>query len=111
MIDALNGVGDARRLIGTTPKRFVSVVTRIELLTGRGTAEADRGRRLLQGFDEIGVDTAVAEMAAALRTQWRLQTPDAIIAATARWQGVGLYTRDAGMARLPGALLACVLLT
>lgn len=106
LIDVLNNIASARHIIATTPTRKVSVVTRIELLTGRDRGEADRGRRLLQGFDEIAVDTAIAEIAAMLRTQWRLKTPDAIVAATAQATGMGLLTRDAGLARLPGVILA-----
>jgi predicted nucleic acid-binding protein len=48
----------------------------------------------------------ISDAAARLRQQYRLKTPDAIIAATAAAQGVPLLTRDAALAAVPDAVLA-----
>ena len=59
-----------------------SIVTRCELFAG--TKADEEGLRLLLGsFPELPIDRAVAERAGRLRRAARIQTGDALIAATA----------------------------
>ena len=70
-----------------------SVVTRCELFAGRGVEE-ETVQRLLEPFEEIAVDRAVAERAGRLRRAGGLRTPDALIAATALERQLVLVTRN-----------------
>ena len=70
-----------------------SVVTRCELFAGRGVEE-ETVQRLLEPFEEIAVDRAVAERAGRLRRAGGLRKPDALIAATALEHELVLVTRN-----------------
>ena len=70
-----------------------SVVTRCELFAGR-EMEEETVRRLLEPFEELPVDRAVAERAGRLRRAGGLRTPDALIAATALENQLLLVTRN-----------------
>jgi predicted nucleic acid-binding protein len=89
---------------------MISTVTVTELLTAPlrdGNREAEAAARLFMGLlcTVVPVDLAVAERAAALRTEHGLRTPDALICATAlgsaavvvgndlRWKHAGLPSR------------------
>jgi predicted nucleic acid-binding protein len=105
LIDLINGRAEARRLVEATDirQRYISTLTRTELLTGtRGDDEWQSALLLLDRFSQVDATAAIADAAARLRQQHRLKTPDAIIAATAAAQGVPLFTRDAALAAVAG---------
>jgi len=107
LIDFLNERADAVRVLSGVRWRLISVLVRTEVLTGALTHdERQRAEALLANFHVVDVNAAIADAAARLRQQHRLKTPDAIIAATAAARGLPLFTRDAGLAALPGAQLA-----
>ena len=70
-----------------------SVVTRCELLSGRGI-EDNTVHRLLEPFSELVINRPVAERAGRLRRHLDILTPDALIAATALEHGLTLWTRN-----------------
>ncbi|WP_353200591.1 PIN domain-containing protein [Sandarakinorhabdus sp.] len=107
LIDFLNEIPAAAELLTSVRLRLISTLTRTEVLTGaRSEQEWQDALTLLDGFVTIDVEPAIADAAARLRQQYRLKTPDAIIASTAAAQGVPLLTRDAALAAVPGAVLA-----
>jgi hypothetical protein len=107
LIDFLNEIPAAAELLTSVRLRLISTLTRTEVLTGaRSEQEWQDALTLLGGFVTIDVEPAIADAAARLRQQYRLKTPDAIIASTAAAQGVPLLTRDAALAAVPGAVLA-----
>ncbi len=109
LIDILNGRAEGRALMTSIAarQRIISIITRTEVLTGmRSADEWQRALLLLDRFVTVEATAAIADAAARLRQQHRLKTPDAIIAATAAARGLTLFTRDAGLAALPGAALA-----
>ena len=90
-VDHLRG---ARRL--AVPRRkasFYSVITRCELLSGKGVEE-DVVQKLLGPFGELEVDRAMAERAGRLRRHLEIRTPDALIAAAALEHRLTLITKN-----------------
>ena len=86
----------------TTASLAVSVVTELELLSkpGTPTAEVAAAELFLETCEIIELSAAIKAAVLALRRQYRLKLPDAIVAATALWLGVPLLTADNGFARL-----------
>jgi predicted nucleic acid-binding protein len=75
---------------------YVSAVTVIELFshTSLGAPEKDIIERLLDSLFIIPVDMELARAAGELRSQYRLKTPDSLIAATALGTRTTLVTRN-----------------
>ena len=106
LIDFLNQRPEARSVIGDVRARYVSVVTRSELLVGiRDARSRDAAYSLLAMCLVCYVTVAVAEHAAALRQEHRLKLPDALIAATAVIHRLPLLTRDYVMGTMPNAIV------
>ena len=73
----------------------ISVMTRIEVLGYPQTADQlQQAMHLLAYFDEIPLFEAVVQRTIALRQQYRIRLPDAVIAATALERGFPLVTRN-----------------
>ena len=72
---------------------FFSVITRCELLSGRGIEEGPVDR-LLAALRELPVDRSIAERAGRLRRHLEIRTPDALIAATALEGKLTLWTHN-----------------
>jgi predicted nucleic acid-binding protein len=69
-----------------------SVITRCELFAGQD--EAHVLRRVLAKIYQIEVNPAIAERGGKLKRDLKLQTPDALIAATALEHELPLMTRN-----------------
>lgn len=69
-----------------------SVITRCELFAGRDREEYLR--ELLAPMHEIQIDASIAERGGVLKRTVQLQTPDALIAATALEHDLALMTRN-----------------
>jgi predicted nucleic acid-binding protein len=97
LIDSLNDRSNMNNRVGLDADRKISVITRTEILTGIFSDE-DKviAGAMLDSCVNIPVTEDIANLAAALRRQFRLKTPNAIIYATARILGVPLVTRDTG---------------
>ena len=73
----------------------ISVITRIEILGYRHTADSMlQAMRLLATLDEVPLHEAVVQQTITLRQQHRIRLPDAVIAATALHLGFPLVTRN-----------------
>ena len=74
----------------------VSVVTELELLSYGGLTDEDMQEiaHLLTSLVVFPLESRLAQMAAALRRQYRLKTPDSIVAATALLTRTTLVTRN-----------------
>jgi hypothetical protein len=88
-VDHLRG---ARRLDTRSHRIHYSVITRAELFAG--STATDLVNTLLAPFREIAVDRGVAERAGRIRRDSGLRLPDALIAATAVENKLGLVTRN-----------------
>jgi len=76
---------------------MVSVITTMELLGWRGHSEQSRAdaENLLRGMREIGLTRPIVGEVIKLRGLLAIKLPDAIIAASARVEGVPLMTGNA----------------
>ena len=83
---------------------FVSVITEIELLSYPSLSpnEEVQIRDFLSKITVFGIESNIKELAIALRKQYRLRLPDAIIAATAQSLNATLFTNDVRLANLAG---------
>lgn len=75
---------------------FVSVVTELELLSHPGLTEDDMAEiaQVLTSMVVFPLESRLAQLAGALRRQYRLKTPDSIVAATALLTRTTLVTRN-----------------
>ncbi|MCI5115862.1 MAG: type II toxin-antitoxin system VapC family toxin [Candidatus Electrothrix sp. AW1] len=83
----------------------ISVISRIEFLVFSGLTESDRRlfQQFLQRVEVVGLaadDTALTEQIIAVRQQYRLKLPDAVIAAMAIQKGAALVTADRGFSKM-----------
>ena len=83
-------------LLGQDIAIFVSVVTELELLSHPGLTEEDMAemQQLLTSVVIFPLESRLAQLAAALRRQYHLKTPDSVVAATALLTHTTLVTRN-----------------
>lgn len=76
--------------------KFVSAITRLEVLGFRGLSEEDRAlfHDLFGKLAAIAIDDAVIEQAITLRQHRRMGLADSLVAATALSRGLTLVTRN-----------------
>lgn len=95
LIDALNGLQQARTVVEEYEENYVSIVTYIEVLAGALTVDEERAaRRLLATTTVVEVDAPLAEVVVDLRKQRRMKLADAVVWATAVHVDGQLVTRD-----------------
>lgn len=95
LIDHLNGIAKATREIGLSRDPAISIITWIEVMTGVSRPDEEAIlRAFLLNFQCLPISSAVADRAAAIRREKRLNMPDAIILATAEVAGKKLVTRN-----------------
>ncbi|MCI5227583.1 MAG: type II toxin-antitoxin system VapC family toxin [Candidatus Electrothrix sp. AX2] len=99
--------GDVRlvRLLRQAEWIGISVISRIEFLVFSGLTESDRRlfQQFLQRVEVVGLasdDTALTEQIIAVRQQYRLKLPDAVIAAMAIQKDAALVTADRGFSKM-----------
>lgn len=106
LIDFLNARPPARSVFAAVTARYVSVVTRSEILAGcRDERSRAAAHTVLAACLMCDVTVSIADRAAVIRQDYRLKLPDALVAATAGDLGLPLLTRDAAMTLLPGVVL------
>jgi predicted nucleic acid-binding protein len=83
-------------ILGQDSAIFVSVVTELELLSHPGLTEEDITAitQLLTSVVIFPLESRLAQLAGALRRQYRLKTPDSVVAATALLTRTTLVTRN-----------------
>ncbi len=86
------------RLTETLPKGeyYISIITEMELLSypNLSPTEEQQIQNFLSQLLIVNIDNSIKKMAIALRKQYRLKLPDAIIAATAKSLNALLLTND-----------------
>ena len=101
IINLFNGDGAVLPLI-TGRNLYVSVISEIEVLSFSGLTIDDRV--LLHDFLSkcylIDLDIAVKEITIKVRSQYKTKLPDAVIAATAIYYDLPLFTMDKGFQKI-----------
>ncbi|WP_370640077.1 type II toxin-antitoxin system VapC family toxin [Buttiauxella sp. S04-F03] len=108
LIDYLKGIPQARATIesyGNSPS--ISIVTWMEIMAGaKHHDQEQQTRHFLSGFEILPVNQAVAEHSVALRQQYGMKLPDAIILASTQISARKLITRNSkDFKDLPGIIL------
>ena len=105
LIDLLNRRPQARATFEAVTIRFISVVSRAEVLAGvRDERSRLAAHSLLSVCQMCDVTVAIADRAALIRQQHRLKLPDALVAATAGHHDLQLLTRDEALLQLPSVI-------
>jgi predicted nucleic acid-binding protein len=95
LIDHFNGRSEATLYLSRVAgEAALSVITRAEVLAGFEAEPAEVAGSLLDRYPTLGIDLAVADLAARLRREHRWKMPDALQAALARYHGLSLVTRN-----------------
>ncbi len=95
LIDHLSGRSPARSYLREVREAAaVSVVTRSEVLAGYDEIDRADALLLLESFETLAIDKAVADRAADLRRRYRWKLPDAFQAAIAQHHALRLATRN-----------------
>jgi len=95
LIDHFNGMAVATDYLSAhRADAAVSVITRAEVLTGFAPRAARKAAQFLDCFPTLGIDQAIADLAAKLRRDHGWKLPDAFQAAIARQRRLKLVTRN-----------------
>ena len=88
----------------------ISVISEIEMLghTGITTQQAKIIREFLDSFEIFELTPGIKEIAISLKQRQRLKLPDAVIAATAIYHNLVLFTSDKGFKKIKGLDLMLV---
>ena len=95
LIDHFNGIDRASKYLADShAEAVISVITRAEVLAGFAARPARAAARLLDGYRNLPIDAATADLAAELRRAHGWKLPDAFQAALASQHGLKLATRN-----------------
>lgn len=95
IIDYLRGILKAKTELSKYDSKAISIITKIEILSGITNQEVEiQVKRFLDTFEIYPVTEEISEIAVDLRRKKVLKIPDAIIWATAKANNLLLVTRD-----------------
>ena len=101
IINLFNGIEEVQDLL-TGRTLFVSIISEIEVLSfsGLSITEKDLLRDFISKCHVVDIEPAIKELTIAIRAKSKVKLPDAIIAATAIYYDLPLFTMDKGFKRL-----------
>lgn len=101
IINLFNGVNEVQELIAGR-SLFVSIITEIEVLSFPNITAKDS--KLIKDFLSecyiIDIESAIKDITINIRSQYKVKLPDAVIAATAMYFDLPLFTMDKGFNRI-----------
>ncbi|GAC1304241.1 MAG: hypothetical protein NVSMB24_11430 [Mucilaginibacter sp.] len=110
IINLFNGIKEVEELI-TGRSLFVSIISEIEVLSFPNITAKDS--ELLKSFLSecyiVDIEPAIKDITIAVRSKFKVKLPDAVIAATALYYDLPLFTMDKGFKKI--ADLQAVILT
>lgn len=101
IINLFNGIEEVQKLINGRDL-FVSVISEIEILSFPKLS-FDDSRLLKQFLSEcyiVDIEPAIKEITIDIRSRFKIKLPDAVIAATAIYYNMPLFTMDKGFKRI-----------
>ena len=105
LIDLFSGRCEAKQALDAwPPQNAISLITWMEVMVGaKKYNQEHRTRGAMSAFNVIGVSQEIAERSVALRQEYGMKLPDAIILATAQVHRLELVTRNTrDFAGIPG---------
>ena len=101
IINLFNGIEEVRELI-TDRNLFVSIISEIEVLsfTNITTKESGLLRNFLSECYIVDIEPAIKEITIDIRSRFKIKLPDAVIAATAIYFDLTLFTMDKGFTKI-----------
>jgi predicted nucleic acid-binding protein len=101
IINLFNGIYEVQELI-TDRNLFVSIISEIEVLSFPNITAKDS--ELLKGFLSecyiVDIEPAIKDITIDIRTRFKVKLPDAVIAATAIYFDLPLFTMDKGFQKI-----------
>lgn len=96
LIDLFSGRREAKQALEAWPtQNAISLITWMEVMVGaKKYHQEQRTRMALSTFNIINISQDIAERSVALRQEYKLKLPDAIILATAQLHRLELITRN-----------------
>ncbi|HGN9373750.1 TPA: type II toxin-antitoxin system VapC family toxin [Citrobacter pasteurii] len=107
LIDLFSGRREAKQALDAwPPQNAISLITWMEVMVGaKKYNQEHRTRVAMSAFNIIGVSQDIAERSVALRQEYGMKLPDAIILATAQVHRLELVTRNTkDFAGIPGVV-------
>ena len=107
LIDLFSGRREAKQALEAwPPQNAISLITWMEVIVGaKKYHQEQRTRMALSTFNIINISQDIAERSVALRQEYKLKLPDAIILATAQLHRLELITRNTkDFAGIPGVV-------
>ena len=101
IINLFNGIEEVQELI-TDRNLFVSIISEIEVLSFPNITAKDS--ELLKSFLSecyiVDIEPAIKEITIEIRSKFKVKLPDAVIAATAIYFDLPLFTMDKGFKKI-----------
>ena len=101
IINLFNGINEVQELIAGR-SLFVSIITEIEVLSFPNITANDS--KLLKDFLSecyiIDIESAIKDITINIRSHYKVKLPDAVIAATAMYFDLPLFTMDKGFNKI-----------
>ncbi|WP_253308468.1 type II toxin-antitoxin system VapC family toxin [Rickettsia endosymbiont of Orchestes rusci] len=94
LIDYLLGKLPASNELKQYKNPQISIITKMEILVGTSEDTEEITKKFLDNFTVISLNEEIAEIAVAIRKEYKIKLPDAIIWATAKYNNSLLITRN-----------------
>jgi len=101
IINLFNGVPEVRQLIAGR-SLFISIISEIEVLSFPNITPSEIAliKDFLLGCYIIDIEPAIKDITIGIRSKYKVKLPDAIIAATAMYFDLPLFTMDKGFNKI-----------
>jgi len=101
IINLFNGVAEVQELI-TNRNLFVSIISEIEVLSFPSLTDSDKVliKNFLSECYIVDIEPAIKDITIDIRSRFKTKLPDAVIAATAMYFDLPLFTMDKGFERI-----------
>lgn len=101
IINLFNGIQEVQELINGR-QLFISIISEIEVLSFPKLSANESGllRQFLSECYIVDIEPAIKEITIDIRSKFKVKLPDAVIAATAIYYDMPLFTMDTGFKKI-----------